>query len=256
MYEEKIEQLLDKLNDKQKQAVRSLDGETLVIAGAGSGKTAVLTRRCVYLILQGIKPGSILSLTFTNKAAKEMNERMRSLLAEMDIFLPYTPPWSQDYSSSPLFCTFHSLGVRLLREFGECIGITKEFNILDSQDQVKILRDILKEMNVDIKLMTPGYVSYFISLCKQELLTPENSNQLSKDYLPTFHTAYRKYAHYCRENNVVDFDDLIFLTYLILKNHPEIRQICQERWQHIQVDEYQDINYSQFQLISLLYEKD
>jgi DNA helicase II / ATP-dependent DNA helicase PcrA len=246
-------EILDKLNDKQVKAVKSTTGETLVIAGAGSGKTAVLTRRCAYLISQGVIPGSILSLTFTNKAAAEMNQRMRTLLQEIGIFLPNVPVWSQDYVTSPLFCTFHSLGVRLLREFGEYIGLKKEFTILDSDYQQKIIKDTLKEMNVDVKVLNPSLGSYFIGQCKQELLTPERSYQIEKEYLPIFHQLYKKYWDKCRSNQSVDFDDLILLPYLILRDYGEVRDICRKRWRHIQIDEFQDINSAQFEMVNLLY---
>lgn len=247
-------QILENLNAKQKSAVECITGENLVIAGAGSGKTAVLTRRCAYLIASGVNPGSILSLTFTNKAASEMNTRMRKLLSEIGIYLPEIKPWQFDYTSSPLFCTFHSLGLRLLREFGEeTIKIKKEFNILDNDDQIKIIRTILKEINLDPKEYTPRALLSFITQCKQELLTPEISRELPRDYLPVFHNIYARYWANCRENQVVDFDDLILLPYLLLKNFPDVLEIIRNRWSHIQVDEFQDTNTAQFELIYLLY---
>jgi DNA helicase II / ATP-dependent DNA helicase PcrA len=253
--EEKVKaQILDNLNNRQREAVESTSGETLVIAGAGSGKTAVLTRRCAYLIVSGVNPGSILSLTFTNKAAAEMNSRMRKLLSEIGIYLPEIKPWQFDYTSAPLFCTFHSLGLRLLREFGEAtIELKKEFNILDNDDQTKIIRTILKEMNLDPKEYTPRAMLSFITQCKQELLTPENSKELARDYLPVFHNLYSRYWASCRTNQVVDFDDLILLPYLMLKNFPEVLDTVRNRWNHIQVDEFQDTNTAQFELIYLMY---
>ena len=172
--------LLRGLNPKQDEAVRSITGSNLVIAGAGSGKTAVLTRRVAYLIARGATPGEILCLTFTNKAAKEMNTRVRDLLQSIQIDLPYTPPWKADYLSNPLLSTFHSLGVRILREFGEHIGIRPEFSILDTDDQKKIIRQIFKELDVDKKKVQPSLVSYFISQCKQELLVAKDSRRVSK----------------------------------------------------------------------------
>jgi DNA helicase II / ATP-dependent DNA helicase PcrA len=246
--------ILDTLNDKQAQAVQSITGETLVIAGAGSGKTAVLTRRCAFLISQGARPGSILSVTFTNKAAQEMNHRIRKLLTEVGINIPFQPPWVADYTMAPLFCTFHSLGVRLLREYGHELDVKKEFNILDSDDQQKLIKLCQKELNIDPKVMPPKYASSFISLCKQELLLARDSSQVSRDYLPIFHEVYKLYEKKCIENQVVDFDDLILKSYLLLKNFPSVRQELQNRWEHIQVDEFQDINQAQFQLIKLLYE--
>ncbi len=247
-------QILNNLNDRQRGAVESTTGETLVIAGAGSGKTAVLTRRCAYLITSGVNPGNILSLTFTNKAAAEMNTRMRNLLSEIGIYLPEIKPWQFDYTLAPLFCTFHSLGLRLLREFGEqTIELKKEFNILDNDDQTKIIRTILKDMNLDPKEYTPRAMLSFITQCKQELLTPEISRELPRDYLPVFHNVYARFWAKCRENQVVDFDDLILLPYLMLKNFPEVLETVRHRWSHIQVDEFQDTNTAQFELIYLMY---
>jgi DNA helicase II / ATP-dependent DNA helicase PcrA len=245
--------ILENLNDRQKEAVKSIKGETLVVAGAGSGKTAVLTRRCAYLISSGAAPGSILSLTFTNKAAKEMNERMYKLLYQIGINLPKVPFWSTDYTQAPLFCTFHSLGLRLLREFGQCIEYNKNFSILDRDDQEKMIKEILKDMNIDKDTLSPSAVLYFISLCKQELLTSDKSRQLEQDYLPIFHKVYSAYENKCRNNQAVDFDDLILLPYLILKNNPEVLEICHNRWKHVQIDEFQDINKAQFRLVALLY---
>jgi DNA helicase II / ATP-dependent DNA helicase PcrA len=247
-------QIINGLNARQIEAVNSLDGETLVLAGAGSGKTAVLTRRCANLIINGAVPGSILSLTFTNKAAKEMNDRMRKLLIAMGYNLPINRPWENDYSNTPLFCTFHALGVRLLREFVEEAGLKPGFSILDSDDVTKMIKAIIKELAIDDKALTASLVSYFIGQCKQELLLPERSKRLSKEFLPVFHKIYAIYARKCSESNVVDFDDLILKTYFLLKDYPELRSKLQQRWQHIQVDEFQDINLPQFKIISLLYE--
>ena len=243
------------LNNRQTEAVKSVFGETLVIAGAGSGKTAVLTRRCAYLIAEGARPGSILSLTFTNKAALEMNQRIRKLLFELGYDLPFVPAWSLDYTNSPLFCTFHSLGVRLLREFGDLVGIPKAFTILDKDDQTKLVKTCQKELNIDPKVMAPSYAIHFISQCKQDLLVAADSHKIAQDYLPIFHQVYKAYEAKCRANAVVDFDDLILQPYLVLRHHPEARRACQNRWLHIQVDEFQDINLAQFELVAMLYKK-
>lgn len=248
-----ITKILTGLNSRQEEAAIALSGETLVIAGAGSGKTAVLTRRCAMLIVNGAIPGSILSLTFTNKAASEMNQRMRKLLEDIGIFLPFVPSWRQDYVSAPLFCTFHSLGVRLLREFGEIIGLKSDFTILDSDDQSKIVKEILKEMNIDTKTLQPSLAGYFISQCKQESLMAKDSSKLGKEFIPVFHLIYAKYETRLKNLQVVDFDDLILLPSQILKTSPEALTTCQNRWQHIQIDEFQDTNPAQFALVELLY---
>lgn len=245
--------LISQLNDNQKRAVRSIVGQTLVIAGAGSGKTAVLTRRCAYLICLGVVPGRILSLTFTNKAAAEMNKRIKEILSDIGVNLPIVPPWKEDYISNPLFCTFHSLGVRILREFGSSLGYKKEFTILDKEDHLKLIRSIMKEMNLDQKQVLPSLVSHFIGQCKQELLTASDSHLLSKEFLPVFHQIYAKYEERLRKNQSVDFDDLVILPYLILKTNEQARATCQARWMHIQIDEFQDTNKAQFEMVKLLY---
>ncbi|NJK71480.1 MAG: UvrD-helicase domain-containing protein [Thermales bacterium] len=155
-----MKKILEGLNDKQLQATTSLRGSTLVIAGAGSGKTSVLTRRLAYLIHKGVMPGNILSLTFTNKAAAEMNSRVRNLLSQSGLNLPQIPVWQQDYTQSPLLCTFHSLGVRLLREFGSFLELRKEFTIIDSDEQKKIIKKILKELNISDKNLHPSLAQY------------------------------------------------------------------------------------------------
>jgi DNA helicase II / ATP-dependent DNA helicase PcrA len=247
-----IEVILENLNPNQSQAVQSINGSTLVIAGAGSGKTAVLTRRVAFLIAKGEIPGRILCLTFTNKAAGEMNHRVAKLLTEVGYSLPSTPPWQIDHIQKPLICTFHALGVRLLREFGDTIGLKKEFNILDSEDQKKILRGIFSELNIDIKKMNPSNAIYFISACKQELLLSKDSRKLSKEFLPIFHQIYKQYEQTLKNNQTVDFDDLIMQSYLILKDNPDILAQLRQRWWHVLVDEFQDTNQSQFELIKLL----
>lgn len=247
--------LLNGLNDQQKKAVLASEGETLVIAGAGSGKTAVLTRRVAFLIAQGEDPSSILCLTFTNKAAREMNHRVRKLLYDLNIDLPNPPPWSDEFAKfNPLLCTFHSLGVRILREFGHHLNLKKEFNILDPDDQQKIIKQILKDNNLDPKSYPPKAILSFISLCKQELLEPEDSHKVSREYPDQVHTLYRLYQSYLRNNQVVDFDDLITLPYILLVNFTEVRKELHERWKHILVDEFQDTNHAQFAIVQLLYE--
>jgi DNA helicase II / ATP-dependent DNA helicase PcrA len=244
--------ILEGLNENQYNAVQSVLDSTLVIAGAGSGKTAVLARRVAYLIAQGEIPGRILCLTFTNKAAGEMNHRVTKLLASIDKNLPNIPPWQIDHIQKPLICTFHSLGVRLLREFGEYINLKKEFNILDTEDAKKIVRNIMKDLNVDPKKFNPSNALYFISQCKQELLTAKNSRKLQKEFLPIFHQIYGRYEQELNNNQTVDFDDLILQPYLILKDNKEVQKTLQNRWWHVLVDEFQDTNQSQFELIKLL----
>ncbi len=251
-----LSKLLEGLNQKQAEAVQQTSGATLVIAGAGSGKTTVLTRRVAYLIAQGVLPGKILCLTFTNKAAEEMNQRVRKLLAENGINLPYIPTWREDYINSPLLCTFHSLGVRLLREFGDRIDLKKDFTILDSDDQKRVAKEIIKEMNLDTKTYQPSPFLYFVSQCKQELLTSDRSSQIGRDFMPIFHQFYRRYEQKLRSSHAVDFDDLLLLPYLLISQNSDVHEILLDRWHHIMVDEFQDTNEAQFALVKLLCPKD
>jgi DNA helicase II / ATP-dependent DNA helicase PcrA len=250
-----LSKVIEGLNQKQSEAASRLAGETLVIAGAGSGKTAVLTRRCAFLIISGEDPGSILCLTFTNKAAREMNERVQKLLKQLNTDVQYSPSWSSNYTN-PLLCTFHSLGVRLIREFGTSIGIASNFGILDRDDQEKIVKNILKEKNIDPKLIPPNACLSFISNCKQELLDAEHSYDLGREVMDEYHRVYRAYELFLINNNSVDFDDLIFRTYTLLKEDKVAREIIQNRWRHIMVDEFQDTNNAQFNILKLLYPND
>jgi len=245
-------QILDGLNGRQIEAVTAITGSTLVIAGAGSGKTSVLTRRCAYLISQDVQPGQILSLTFTNKAAAEMNARVTELLSSLGVNIYPPKPWQNDYTQAPLLCTFHALGVRLLREFGEKIDLKSTFSIIDNDDQKKIIKDILKAKDLDPKTVSPDLVLYFIGQCKQELLTASDSRRLTKEFLPVFHQIYSSYEQTLRLSQVVDFDDLILRPYLILRDNEDVRNTLQNRWSHIMVDEFQDTNQAQFELVRLL----
>jgi DNA helicase II / ATP-dependent DNA helicase PcrA len=244
--------ILQNLNQNQLEAVKSIVGSTLVIAGAGSGKTAVLARRVAYLVAKGEIPGRILCLTFTNKAAGEMNQRVLKLLSDAGLELPNIPPWQIEYELKPLICTFHSLGVRLLREFGNRVDIKKEFSILDTEEQKKIIKQIMTELNLDIKKMNPSNALYFISQCKQELLLAADSRKLSKEFLPVYHQIYKRYESICGENQRVDFDDLILQSYIVLRDNPDVVETLRQRWWHVLVDEFQDTNQSQFELVKLL----
>jgi DNA helicase II / ATP-dependent DNA helicase PcrA len=244
--------LIEGLNDRQKEAVQQLVGSTVVIAGAGSGKTAVLTRRVAFFVAKGEKPGHILCLTFTNKAAGEMNNRVYSMLEGLGYYLPRVPSWKNDYTQAPLLCTFHSLGVRLLREYGEKLGLSNAFTILDSEDQKRILRGILKDLNVDQKNLPPSLALYFISQCKQHLLVAGESRKLSKEYMDVFHTIYKRYEETLAQSQAVDFDDLILRTYILLRDNEDVQLALRERWKHVLVDEFQDTNQPQFEILKLL----
>jgi DNA helicase II / ATP-dependent DNA helicase PcrA len=240
------------LNLNQKAAVEINSGATLVIAGAGSGKTSVLTKRVANLIATGTNPGSILCLTFTNKAAGEMNKRVLQICSNLGIRIPPLRVWEFDYGKSPLLCTFHSLGVRILKEFYDQAGLNEGFSIIDEDDRKKIVKELIKNNDLDIKKVPVQLVCYFFSICKQELILPSQSRTVFNEYPEFFHRLYHQYTQKLLSNSSVDFDDLIFKTYFLLNDNPQIAGILANRWPHIMVDEYQDTNIAQFKVLQFL----
>ncbi len=240
-----VEQLLEQLNDGQRAAVEYCDGPQLVIAGAGSGKTRVLTYKIAYLLERGMAPWNILALTFTNKAAREMKERIGRLVgAERARYLNMG--------------TFHSIFARILRAEAEAIGFTSNFTIYDQADSRSLVKSIVKEMQLDDKVYKAASVADRISMAKNHLLLP-NQYALSswaKDDAdkkrPQVSTIYNRYVERCRQANAMDFDDLLVQTYLLLKNHDDIRQKYIDRFQYVLVDEYQDTNFAQQEIVLLL----
>jgi DNA helicase-2/ATP-dependent DNA helicase PcrA len=233
-----MEQYLQELNESQRQAVLYNDGPSLVIAGAGSGKTRVLTYKIARLLEEGYAPQSILALTFTNKAAREMKERIRRQVGDSARYL-----WMG---------TFHSLFSRILRTEAQAIGYTSDYTIYDAADSKSLVRSILKEMQLDEKTYKPGAVQSRISQAKNHLVTPEAyartgqvlvADQEAK--MPRLYEVYRRYAERCRQSNAMDFDDLLMQTYLLFEQHPEIRQKYATGFRFVLVDEYQDTNYAQ-----------
>ncbi len=234
---------LSALNDKQKEATEWTDGPLLVLAGAGSGKTRVLTTRLAYLVNEkGINPYNILAITFTNKAAKEMKERTRKMLGSCAYQMQIS--------------TFHSLGVLLVRENYEKLGFDKNFTILDSDDSLTIIKKILKDMNLDPKVYNPRAIRNKISSAKNELM---DSNYYSRfansEYEEIVLSVFRKYEEKVLKNNSVDFDDLLLLPIKLFKKYPEILEKYQDRFKYILVDEYQDTNEAQYVLIKMLSKK-
>ena len=232
--------LLKNLNDKQKEAVEHIDGPCLVLAGAGSGKTKVLTTRIAYLIENGVNPYNILAITFTNKAAKEMRERLNVIIPNNNTFVG----------------TFHSLGVRILRENASLLGLDNNFTIVDSEDVTSIIRKVLKEFGLDPKVNSPAYIRNRISFIKNEML---DSGEISKFFnTPPEKIAERVYYEYqdiLRKNNSVDFDDLLALPVKLFIENPDILEKYQERFKYILIDEYQDTNEVQYKLCKMLARK-
>lgn len=236
-----MNELLAGLNDKQKEAVLHFEGPLLILAGAGSGKTRVLTHRIAYLIEEHqIPPYHILALTFTNKAANEMRERVNNII---------------EYGAGSIWVsTFHSTCVRILRRFIDHLGYDNTFTIYDSDDQKSLMKDICKQLNIDTKKYKERTFLNAISSAKDELKTPEQyADEVAKEYnKKIFGRVYKEYQKRLKQNNALDFDDLIMLTVQLFRQNAEILNHYQERFPFILVDEYQDTNTAQFTLLSLL----
>ena len=233
-----METILNALNPSQQEAVEHIDGPMLILAGAGSGKTKTLTARLAYLVgVVGIDPANTLTLTFTNKAAAEMRERALKLM-------PST------VSYPPLLCTFHKFGLLFLKFHIEKLGRSNSFVIIDSDDKKRLIRSIAKELKIDLNI---SFIASEISKYKNSILSPEVV--LEKAELPDYKKIANIYVAYQKnieENNLVDFDDLLMLTYKILSENEALRKETSHRYQYIMVDEYQDTNELQFQLLELL----
>ena len=233
--------ILEQLNDKQYEAVINTDGPCLVIAGAGSGKTKVLTHKIAYLMNEkNVKPWNILAITFTNKAAKEMKERVEKLVGEA--------------SNDMWIGTFHSICVRILRKYIDRIGFESSFIIFDTSDQKTVVKQCLKQLEIDDKLLTDKSVLYEISNAKNEMLEPEQYALRTKgDFRKEkIASVYKLYQSKLKENNAIDFDDIINFTIKIMLENPDVLEYYSDKFRYVLVDEYQDTNKAQFTLITLL----
>ncbi len=237
--------LLEQLNNGQRAAVEYCDGPQLVIAGAGSGKTRVLTYKIAYLLQQGMNPWNILALTFTNKAAREMKERIARLVGE-------------ERARYLQMGTFHSVFARILRTEAQVLGFQSNFTIYDQSDSRSLVKSIIKEMQLDDKTYKPASVADRISMAKNHLLLPQAYAQSgwatddAQHKRPAVKDIYIRYSERCRQANAMDFDDLLVYTYLLFKQHEDICQKYIERFQYVLVDEYQDTNYAQQEIVVLL----
>jgi len=255
MAEEKLEnEALKGLNPEQKMAVLTTLGPVLIVAGAGAGKTKTITHRILHLIKEGVAPSQILAITFTNKAAKEMRERITHLLTEnRALNFPVA------HTEVPFVSTFHSLGVYLLKENCQLLGLPRHFSIFDKSDSLRLIKEILKELDINPKQFEPSKILNIISREKSDLTTVENfSGQATKNaYSLAGVTAkvWRLYEDKKRAEKALDFDDLLLQSYLLLKKYPEILVYYQKRWLYLHVDEYQDTNKVQYMLTRLLAEK-
>lgn len=224
------------LNQEQNDAVETLKGPLLVLAGAGSGKTRVVTYRIVSLLQSGVPPSKILGLTFTNKAAGEMKERVEKLT-----------------KNHVLICTFHSLGARMLRESIHTLGYGRDFTIYDEDDAIKLIKVCLDELGIADKKIDPYAIKKLISDAKNKLQGPEKA--FSNDRSPAsevFPAVYQKYQDRLKSYNAVDFDDLLYLPVTLLFLNPELLESYQNRWEYLLIDEYQDTNQAQYQFVRLL----
>lgn len=233
---------LNKLNDMQREAVLKTDGSLLILAGAGSGKTQTMTHRIAYMVEQGIKPYNILAVTFTNKAAKEMRERVENLSGEL-------------YGIWIL--TFHAMSLRILREHFDLVGYEKNFVVYDTVDQSTLMKNIIKDRNIDTKTFPIRYLQTIISNNKEQDISPEEflkeSNNDNK--AKTIYTVYSDYQKKLKKNNAMDFDDLLRYSLHVLRDNPKVLEKYQDRFQYIMVDEYQDTNKIQYEIIKLLASK-
>jgi len=240
------EEYLGKLNPQQRAAVEYCDGPQLVIAGAGSGKTRVLTYKIVHLLAQGYEPWRILALTFTNKAAREMRERIQTLVGP-------------DVSARLWMGTFHSIFARILRQNAERIGFKSSFTIYDASDSKALVKLIIKDMNLDDKVYKPSTVCNAISWAKNALISPEQY-ALSRDLLaaderarhPRICEIYRNYRDRCTVAGAMDFDDLLYYTNVLLRDNPDVSRHYQEFFRYVLVDEYQDTNFAQHLIVKQL----
>ena len=230
--------MLDNLNDMQIEAVKHKDGPLLILAGAGSGKTKVLTTRIAYLIKEyGVRPDEILAITFTNKAASEMKERINKIIPNTNI----------------LACTFHSFGVRILRYNYERLGYSKNFVILDSDDSLTLVKKIMKDLNIDPKRINPYMIRNKISSNKSEFIMPDEYKKFVSSFEDdVVYKVYKKYQDILFKNNSVDFDDLLILPIKLFNENKDVLEYYQEKYKYILIDEYQDTNRAQYILSKMI----
>ena len=231
--------MLDGLNKEQISAVTHIEGPMLVMAGAGSGKTKVLTTRIAYLIKKGIDPYNILAITFTNKAANEMKERITNLIG--------------DTARSMQISTFHSFGLTIIKKYYEYVNLSKNFTIIDSEDSVSLIKKLVKDLGYDIKQYNPKTIRNKISSAKNELLSPLELDKFTSNEIDSVVVSvYKKYQERLLSNNSVDFDDLLVLPIKIFKDHSEVLKAYQDMYKYILIDEYQDTNHVQYILTKML----
>ena len=238
-----MENYLDTFNPPQRAAVEYCDGASLVIAGAGSGKTRVLTYKIAYLMEHGYQPWSILALTFTNKAAGEMKDRIAKIVGV-------------DYARMLWMGTFHSIFLRILRQEHERIGFSSNFTIYDASDSKSLVKSIIKEMELDDKTYKPGTVAGIISNAKNQLVTaeqyvsnPANRQMDARHNMAMLGQIFQRYCSRCKQSDAMDFDDILLYTYLLFEQHPDVLAKWEQRFKYVLVDEYQDTNFAQHRIV-------
>ncbi|MCD6111982.1 MAG: UvrD-helicase domain-containing protein, partial [Bacteroidales bacterium] len=241
-----MKDILKDLNKEQRQAVECTEGPVMVVAGAGSGKTRVLTYRVVHLLNKGVNPYNILALTFTNKAAKEMKERILKLVGNTN-------------ARNVWMGTFHSIFARILRIDGHLLGYPSNYTIYDTEDSKRLIKKIIKEQNLDVKTYPPKYVLNRISSAKTNLISCfdyQNDYQITrKDKIagkPLLGKIYQIYVNRCKNASAMDFDDLLFNTNILFRDFPEVVEKYNDKFKYILVDEYQDTNFSQYLILKKL----
>ena len=248
-------QYIDSLNDKQKEAVLYKDGPLLIVAGAGAGKTKTITHRIIHLIHEGVDPSAILAVTFTNKAAKEMKDRVIALLEDKSHGVSEAERNTR--SGIPFVSTFHSLGVHIIKENAHLIGLTKHFAIIDESDAISIIKDIMKEHDIDPKQTEPRKIKSIISKAKGDFITLESYRANVKSSMQSIVAlVWGGYEARLKKEKGLDFDDLLLESVLILRKFPEVKNKYQERWKYVHIDEYQDTNEVQYEMTKLLVGKD
>ena len=245
---------LEELNEKQKEAVLQKNGPILIIAGAGAGKTKTIAHRILHLIKEGVSPENILAITFTNKASKEMRERVEKIILEdKNLNLPTS------FTNKPFVSTFHSLGVHIIKENSKLIGLTRNFSIMDRGDSSKLVKECLKELDIDPKQFEPNKILNIISREKGELKNPSDFSAESEKNGYTLQTVTSKvwplYEQKLTKEKALDFDDLLLKSYNLLKNNKNVLEHYQNLWKYIHIDEYQDTNKVQYMTAKLLAQK-
>src|SRR5574344_409423 len=242
-----MEELFEKLNNEQVSAVKNIKGPLLILAGAGSGKTRVLTSRIAYLIKSGVRSKEILAVTFTNKAAKEMRERLASMLGEEVVKYMWVG-------------TFHSICGRILRqdienfEFPSGKKLDKNFTIYDEQDSMAVIKNAVKKLNLDDKIYAPKLIKTIISNAKNKMQDAYSFSTFARDFkTQKIASVFEEYENTLNNSNAIDFDDMLMLAVKLLESCPEVREEYFAKFQHILVDEFQDTNQAQYNLIRMLY---